>query len=62
MAMGLMFVLMHGEVRAESKPETFVCGDPAREQIPYLHHCETKTLDCAIKGSGISCVKKGMFK
>jgi hypothetical protein len=57
-----MFVLMHGEVRADSKPESFVCGDPLRELARYLHHCETKTLDCAVIDRNVSCVKKGMFK
>jgi len=58
---GLMFVLMHGEVSADSKPEMFVCGDPAEKKIPYLDHCETKTLDCAVYSQSVSCVKKGMF-
>ncbi len=56
---GLMFVLMHGEVSADSKPEPFVCS---KEPTISLWHCETKTLDCAYGGPGISCVKKGMFK
>ena len=56
---GLMFVLMHGEVRADSKPDPFVCS----ESPTYgLWHCETKTLDCAYSNPGMSCVKKGMFK
>ena len=56
---GLMFVLMHGEVSADSKPEPFVCS---MEPTISLRLCETKTLDCAYGGPGISCVKKGMFK
>ena len=56
---GLMFVLMHGEVSADSKPDPFVCSE---SRTYGLWHCETKTLDCAYGGPGISCVKKGMFK
>ena len=49
---GLMFVLLHGEVEADSKPEMFVCPDGA------IEHCETKTLDCARVYMSISCAKK----
>jgi hypothetical protein len=49
---GLMFVLMHEEVKADSKPEMFVCTNGA------IEHCETKTLDCARVHMSISCVKK----
>ena len=60
---GLMFVLVHGEVSAEdksSKPDAFVCtkGDEGF----YLFHCETKTLDCGVRGFAVSCVKKEFFK
>ena len=63
---GLMFVLMHGEVSADSKlevPEPFVCSEPTLtspgkyiqtvEAIP-IYHCTTKTLDCAVSSSGLS--------
>ena len=70
---GLMFVLMHGEVSADSKPqvpEPFVCSTITS----YLNqsgsefkiggvHCTTKKLDCAI-GLGaktVSCIKTGML-
>ena len=49
---GLMFVLMHGEVSADSKPEMFVCSGGS------IEHCETKTLDCGRVHMSISCVKK----
>ena len=49
---GLMVVLTHGEVSADSKPEMFVCSDGA------IEHCETKTSDCARVHMSISCVKK----
>ena len=70
---GLMFVLMHGEVSADSKPEVpepFVCseltitspGDPNVLQLrPYqlpIYHCTAKTLDCAVTSSGLSCEEK----
>ena len=42
---GLMFVLMHGEVSADSKPEPFVCSDRTETTIMAIEHCETKTLD-----------------
>jgi hypothetical protein len=61
---GLMFVLMHGEVSAEdesSKPEAFVCTDDGDGGY-HMFHCETKTLDCGVRGFAVSCVKKGFFK
>jgi len=58
---GLMFVLMHGEVSAESelnkklkavvgpkKPEPFVCSKGKIGENYYISHCETKTMDCAV--------------
>ena len=75
---GLMFGLMHGEVRADSKPEVpepFVCseltitspGDPNVPQLrPYqlpIYHCTAKNISCGLTNHGsVSCVKKGMFK
>ena len=73
---GLMFVLMHGEVSAESelnkklkavvgpkKPEPFVCTVSVVEGHSFtIQLCETKTLDCAQGGGGLSCVKKGLFR
>ena len=64
---GLMFVFTHTEVRAESeanKPEPFVCSERTG-YMPFdnMYHCETKTLNCALTGGGVSCVKKGgIFK
>ena len=60
---GLMFVLMHGEVSAEdesSKPDVFVCTK-GNEGF-HIFHCETKTLDCGVRGFAVSCVKKEFFK
>ena len=60
---GLMFVLMHEEVSADSKPEPFVCSESMKEYNFVLSHCETKTLDCAVTNKGISCEEKenGIF-
>ena len=62
---GLMFVLMHGEVRAEGepkKPDHFVCSADDGGTSLYMMHCETKTMDCALTLHGVSCVKKGLFR
>jgi len=73
---GLMFVVMHGEVSADSKPkipETFVCSkmstfitpyDAYEEPIPAeILNCKTKNLDCGFSTmtGAVSCVKRGMF-
>ena len=60
---GLMFVLMHGEVSADSKPEPFVCSDSTTGDSFVVSHCETKTLDCAVTSKGLSCEEKenGIF-
>ena len=56
---GLMFVLMHEEVSADSKPEPFVCSDAARSKVGVsVSHCETRTLDCAVTQNGLSCEDK----
>jgi len=48
---GLMFVLMYGEVRADSKPEPFVCSTDTSafvnrigqgSHLMPLIHCKTK--------------------
>ena len=60
---GLMFALMHGEVRAddikEVKCEVIDIGD-----IRKIKYCKINDLTCVI-GSGnlsLSCVKTGFFK
>ena len=57
---GLMFVLMHEEVSADSKPEPFVCSEftAIEGTLDHVSHCETKTLDCAVTGKGIACEDK----
>ena len=52
----LMFVLMHGEVRADSKteaPESFVCSDvtsamQGKSQEALLWNCKVKNTTCVI--------------
>ena len=72
---GLMFVLMHGEVSADSKPEVpehFVFseeGDHMDQGKFYknefdIYHCRVGNLTCGVSGHGISCAKtkSGLFK
>ena len=59
---GLMFVLMHGAVSADGKTERFVCSEYVMGENYAISNCETKTLDCAVTGDSLSCVKKGIFK
>jgi hypothetical protein len=72
---GLMFVLTHTEVRAESEvkePEPFVCSamttfefkkgtTQQRSQMIKIINCQTKKLDCGYSptNGNMSCVKKG---
>ena len=61
---GLMFVLIHGEVSADSKPEKFVCSKNSHG-TPNLYHCQTTNLDCGYSRHGtgpLFCVKRGMVK
>ena len=66
---GLMFVLMHGEVSADSKiiPERFVCSERGLDDISRLmFKCKSGGITCAVRvGSrgAMSCFKSGgMFK
>ena len=73
---GLMFVLMHGEVSADSKPEVpekFVCSGRGDFMDHYekfeendfdIYHCRVGNLTCGVSGQGISCLKtkSGLFK
>ena len=49
---GLMFVLMHGEVSADSKPEPFVCSEPTLVKsallLAKLWNCRVKNTTCVI--------------
>ena len=72
---GLMFVLMHGEVSAESDVSTLVpideteCklvllkqGQIKTKQFRVVSYCNIKDLTCVFNGESMSCVKKGLFK
>ena len=64
---GLMFVLMHGEVSADSKPEPFVCSEAVEsifqgEAVHNLWHCQIANMSCGLSARGISCEKKGLLE
>ena len=64
---GLMFVLMHGEVSANVKPEPFVCSEAIEavfqgEAVHNLWHCQTANMSCGLSARGISCVKKDLIE
>ena len=61
---GLMFVLMHGEVEAKDKQESYcekitpkwVLGHPQPWET-QLSYCKIKDLTCFFQIRGVSCVK-----
>jgi hypothetical protein len=65
---GLMFVLMHGEVSADSNPEPFVCSnvEDGKGLAKLILNCTGNGITCGVllgNNPGISCVKSGgMFK
>jgi len=64
---GLMFVLMHGEVRADRKPEPFVCSEVVEsifqgEAVHNLWHCQIANMSCGLSAKGISCEKRGLIE
>ena len=64
---GLMFVLMKGEVRAEVKPEPFVCSEAVEsifqgEAVHNLWHCQIANMSCGLSAKGISCEKKDLIE
>ena len=72
---GLMFVLMHGEVRAGSHDDLhpFFCSTSGVlidnisgevKKFGSLMHCVTDNLDCGytLKEGNVSCVKRGLLK
>ena len=62
---GLMFVLMHGEVRADGKPEPFICSESLNLGAIGVINCRVGKQSCGIvaslEGTGISCVQTGGF-
>ena len=64
---GLMFILMQGKVKADLKPEPFVCSEVTEsmfqgEAIHNLWHCQTVNMSCGLSAGGISCVKKSLIE
>ena len=64
---GLMFILMQGEVKADVKPEPFVCSKAVEsvfqgEAVHNLWHCQTANMSCGLSARGISCEKKGLLE
>ena len=64
---GLMFILMQGEVKADVKPEPFVCSEVIEsmfqgEAIHNLWHCQTANMSCGLSAKGISCEKRGLIE
>ena len=66
---GLMFVLMHGEVSAESeeKADVVQCEMILLKEIPkqkkfsVFSYCNIKDLTCVVNGANMSCVRGSMF-
>ncbi len=54
---GLMFVLMHGEVEAKDKQESYC--EKINLSFNYFTYCKIKDLTCvfAYGKGGVSCVK-----
>jgi len=57
---GLMFVLMHGEVKAETSDKELevYCEEGYRHAfaIGAVDYCKIKDLTCVFGGRGVSCV------
>ena len=55
---GLMFVLMHGEVSADSHIIDADCHFYKSNKLNWFEYCQVKDLTCVIvQNSSISCVK-----
>ena len=64
---GLMFIFMGGEVKAEVKPEPFVCSEAVEsifqgEAVHNLWHCQIANMSCGLSAKGISCEKRGLIE
>ena len=64
---GLVLILMQREVKADVKPEPFVCSEVIEsmfqgEAIHNLWHCQTASMSCGLSAGGISCVKKDLIE
>jgi hypothetical protein len=52
----ILFGIMKGEVRADSKAEPVVCSDTV-DNFPTVKVCRSSEIICGVTSSGISCVK-----
>ena len=64
---GLMFIFMREEVKANVKPEPFVCSEAIEavfqgEAVHNLWHCQIANMSCGLSARGISCEKKGLLE
>ena len=64
---GLMFIFMRGEVKANVKPEPFVCSEAIEavfqgDAVHNLWHCQIANMSCGLSAKGISCEKKGLIE
>ena len=64
---GLMFIFMRGEVKANVKPEPFVCSEAIEavfqgDAVHNLWHCQIANMSCGLSARGISCEKKGLIE
>ena len=64
---GLVFILVQREVKADVKPEPFVCSEVIEsifqgEAIHNLWHCQTANMSCGLSAGGISCIKKDLIE
>ena len=64
---GLMFILMKEEVKAEVKPEPFVCSEAVEsvfqgEAVHNLWHCQIANMSCGLSAKGLSCENKGLIE
>ena len=64
---GLMFIFMRGEVKANVKPEPFVCSEAIEavfqgDAVHNLWHCQIANMSCGLSANGISCEEKGLIE
>ena len=64
---GLMFIFMRGEVKANVKPEPFICSEAIEavfqgEAVHNLWHCQIANMSCGLSAKGISCEEKGLIE
>ena len=64
---GLVFILVQREVKADVKPEPFVCSEAGEsvfqgEAVHNLWHCQIANMSCGLSAKGISCEKKGLIE